>query len=72
MHTLLHFLGLRGANSTPYLFWSGIGSDIGEFAIAGAIVRGAFKITRNHDINHHKLHKHMDYEFTKLNDKIDG
>lgn len=72
MHLLAHILGLDHANGHWYLWWSGIGSDLGEFAIAGAVLRGAFKIRQNHDINHHKLHKHMDYEFTKLTDKIDS
>jgi hypothetical protein len=34
---LLHVLGVDDPGGRWYLWWSGIGSDLGEFAIAGAI-----------------------------------
>ena len=37
-HWLLHILGLDSASGTAYLAWSGVGSDISEVAILGALV----------------------------------
>lgn len=37
MTWLAHILGLDNASKMPYLAWSGIGSDVGEFAIVGAL-----------------------------------
>ena len=37
-HWLFHALGLDSASGSPYLFWSGFGSDIGELAIVGGLV----------------------------------
>jgi hypothetical protein len=34
---LLHWLGLDNGSGRPYLFWSGLGSDLAEFAIIGAL-----------------------------------
>ena len=36
---LLHVLGIDSASGPWYAFWSGFGSDLGELAIVGAIVR---------------------------------
>lgn len=44
MNTLLHFFGLDNGSGMPYLFWSGIGANFGEFAIAGGLVN----IARRH------------------------
>lgn len=38
MHWLLHFLGLDSASGPAYLAWSGAGGDLGELAIAGALI----------------------------------
>ena len=38
MTWLWHFLGIDNASGNAYLAWSGFGSDIGEFAILGALV----------------------------------
>jgi hypothetical protein len=32
-----HVLGLDNASGTAYLLWSGVGSDLGELAIIGAL-----------------------------------
>lgn len=37
MHLLAHILGLDNPTGLPYLFWSGIGSDLGELAIVAVI-----------------------------------
>ena len=37
MRWLLHFLGLDSAAGTPYLFWSGTGSDLGYLAVVAVI-----------------------------------
>jgi hypothetical protein len=37
VHLLAHVLGLDNGSATPYLFWSGIGSDLGELAIVGVL-----------------------------------
>lgn len=46
MSTLLHalgqFFGLTNSSGGTYLWWSGVGSDIGEVAIFGAVI-GMFK-----------------------------
>lgn len=39
MYLLLHWMGLDNASGPAYLFWSGIGSDITEFAILGTIIK---------------------------------
>lgn len=36
--TLGHFFGLDNGSGPNYLFWSGVGSDITEVAIIGALV----------------------------------
>jgi hypothetical protein len=38
MHTLAHIFGLTSASGPWYLFWSGIGSDISEIALFGALL----------------------------------
>lgn len=38
MHWLAHFLGTDNLSGAYYGFWSGFGSDLGEFAIAGALL----------------------------------
>lgn len=55
MHFLEHILGLRDSNSAYYLFWSGIGSDIAEFALVGAIFRTAYKLRTQHSRHHKEL-----------------
>lgn len=35
----LHVTGIDNVNGTPYAFWSGIGSDLGELVIFGYMVR---------------------------------
>ena len=37
MHWLAVFFGLQDGSGTGYLFWSGIGSDLGELAIVGGL-----------------------------------
>lgn len=38
MRAILHFFGLDNGSGQAYLFWSGIGSDLGEITLLGAIV----------------------------------
>jgi hypothetical protein len=38
MHWLANLFGLTNGSGTPYLFWSGIGSDLGEIGILGGMV----------------------------------
>ncbi|MGH7722232.1 MAG: hypothetical protein ACRENL_05275 [Candidatus Dormibacteria bacterium] len=33
-----HFFGLDNAAGAPYLWWSGMGSDLSEVAIIGAVI----------------------------------
>lgn len=62
MHLIQHILGLDNATGAWYLFFSGIGSDIAEFALIGAIFRTAFK--------HRQLHIHQHTELmTKLTER---
>lgn len=44
MTWLAHVLGLDNASGMAYLTWSGVGSDIGEFALLG----GAFALYKRH------------------------
>jgi hypothetical protein len=37
MNWLLHFLGMDDLTGPYYGFWSGIGSDLGELAVVGAL-----------------------------------
>ena len=37
-HWLSHHLGMDNASGGYYLFWSGFGSDITEFALVGGLV----------------------------------
>lgn len=37
MHGLAEFFGLNSGGGTAYLWWSGIGSDLGELTIVAAI-----------------------------------
>lgn len=39
MHWLSHWLGLDNASGAIYLFWSGIGADLGYLAIVGGLYR---------------------------------
>lgn len=38
LHLLAHWLGLDSQAGPIYSFWSGFGSDVGEFALLGAAV----------------------------------
>ena len=56
-HWFLNFFGINNLSGYGYGFWSGIGSDIGEFALIGAIiavyrkhnchVKGCWRISRH-------------------------
>jgi hypothetical protein len=37
-HWILNFFGINNLSGYGYGFWSGIGSDLGEFALIGAVV----------------------------------
>lgn len=39
MHLLIRWLGLGNGTDIQYLWWSGIGSDLTEFALLGALVK---------------------------------
>ena len=41
-HALMHFFGLDNLSGPQYGFWSGVGSDISELAIVGAVL-GAYR-----------------------------
>lgn len=38
MHWFMHVSGLDSGTGTAYLFWSGIGSDITELGLIGALI----------------------------------
>lgn len=42
IHWLAHWLGLDDPSGGPYAWWSGVGSDISEVAILGAVI-GAYR-----------------------------
>lgn len=39
IHGFLIFIGVTNPSGRAYLWWSGIGSDLGEFAIFGLVYR---------------------------------
>lgn len=49
------FLGLTDISGSWYAFWSGVGSDIAEFALVGAIFRTAYKVRQQHSRHHEAL-----------------
>lgn len=63
MHSLIHLLGLDSASGAWYLFWSGLGSDLGELALVGAIMRGVFKL-------HHQKERHQIQLIDKLTERV--
>lgn len=46
---LIHFLGIDNPAGRWELFWSGIGSDIGELAIVSAVVGAAMGMWHKHN-----------------------
>lgn len=52
MNHVAYWLGLTDPNKPPYLFWSGVFSDIQKFAIAALGV----KVWRQH---HHHMRHHF-------------
>lgn len=69
MKVLLQWLGLDNGSSLGYLFWSGFGSDLTEFAIIGVVYKH-FKCQSCYRIGKHKVegtnyktcHKHLTVE----------
>jgi len=64
MTAALHWIAVvSGVYITPgqysvwYNFWSGIGSDIGEFAIAGALVRHTIVVYKTHECHVDSCHR---------------
>lgn len=57
-HALAHFFGLTNASGGPYLFWSGVGSDISELAFVGAFI-GAYRHVTCHQRWCGRLAKHQ-------------
>lgn len=68
MHWLAHWLGLDDGSGTPYLFWSGVGSDISELGILGALlahvrafnceVHGCWRLGRHTTAAAHRVCRH--------------
>lgn len=50
MHWLLHILGVDDVSGPYYGWWSGAGSDLGEYAILGGIIAAA----RKHNCHVHR------------------
>jgi hypothetical protein len=48
-HWFLHYTGTNNTSGPWYGFWSGFGSDLGEFAIVG----GMFALVRKHTCEVH-------------------
>lgn len=62
----LHAVGVMPRTpSTAYNFWSGFGSDIGEYSIASGLATGLFQSYRKHNCREHRclrigLHEYVD------------
>lgn len=57
-HLLMHFFGLDNLSGPQYGFWSGIGSDISELAIVGAVA-GMLKRHNCHQRRCWRIGRHM-------------
>lgn len=57
LHWLAHFFGLTNLSGPQYGFWSGIGSDVGEVTIFGAVV-GMYRHKNCHAKGCWRLGKH--------------
>lgn len=65
MHWLAHFFGLDNLSGPAYGFWSGVGSDISELAVFGALaahvrainceVHGCWRIGRHTTAAQHRV-----------------
>ena len=58
IHLILHWMGADNPAGPEYGFWSGFGSDVGEFAIIGGLV----SIVRHHNCEVHgcwRLGRHI-------------
>lgn len=58
----MYVLGLDDPGSPFYLFWSGIGSDVAKFTIAGAVIHGWWLHRRHHMKYHHDDKEKSDAE----------
>jgi hypothetical protein len=65
MHTIAHILGVDDPSGHWYLFWSGIGADLGEAAALSIIWRrinchtpGCWRIDLHHTTNGTHCHRH--------------
>lgn len=65
LHWLAHFFGLDNLSGPQYGFWSGVGSDISELAIFGALaahvrsvnceVHGCWRLARHTTAAQHRV-----------------
>lgn len=49
-----HFWGMDNGSGPNYLWWSGGGSDIGEYVVATAFVGGLVAFVRRHNCHVHR------------------
>jgi hypothetical protein len=56
-HAILHFFGIIDEGGKGYAFWSGVGSDIGEVAIIGAVL-GMYRKHNCHATRCWRIGKH--------------
>ena len=56
-HAILHFFGVIDEGGKGYAFWSGVGSDIGEVAIIGAVL-GMYRKHNCHATGCWRIGKH--------------
>lgn len=57
MHLILHWIGVDTEAGTPYAFWSGFGSDLGEVALLGAVL-GAYRKHHCHEARCWRIGRH--------------
>lgn len=50
LHALAHFFGIDNLSGPFYGFWSGVGSDVSELAIPGAM----YALYRRHNCHAHR------------------
>jgi hypothetical protein len=61
---LLHWLGLDDSSGRPYLFWSGIGSDLAYLGVVAAVAHhlnchepGCWRLARHQMGGHCRRHR---------------
>jgi hypothetical protein len=69
LHWLSHFFGLDNLSGPFYGWWSGAGSDLGEYVIVVGLLVGTVHMVRRHNCREHRcwrigIHTYLDKDGT--------